>query len=448
MLPENYRELIQTLLQAVPQGEDFESFENGVQALVMGLARDLVKARLEKLAAEQRKSFREGSTRWSPVLQSSRSFMTSFGVVRVERPLFRATRNGPTRCLLTERAQIVRGFWTPRATKLVAHVCSDLSFDRAKSFIAEFGALNPSAASIRRLIAHLSGIWEANRESYEQKLREAFQIPAEATSIAVSIDGVMVNMLGSAEERKAKKAKAKGKGRPPKGPSGYKECSVGVLSYYDEKGTRLATRRFARMPEPNKATTKRWLKNELDHARRQRPDLTVVAVADGAVNNWGFLKSLQPDHEVVDYYHAVTHLHRHLHEANGASSLDTQTKFAEMKRLLLEEPQGAQQVFRELAEIQKEAKTAEKKRGKKESKFFDLHAKRMNYAELRANNLPIGSGVVEGACRHLVVDRLRRSGMRWGLDGGQAVMTLRAIQVSGDFAPAWNLLRQSLRQAA
>jgi EAL domain-containing protein (putative c-di-GMP-specific phosphodiesterase class I) len=45
--------------------------------------------------------------------------------------------------------------------------------------------------------------------------------------------------------------------------------------------------------------------------------------------------------------------------------------------------------------------------------------------------------VIEGACRHLIADRLSISGSRWGLDGAEAVLTLRAVISNGDFTEYW-----------
>ena len=50
---------------------------------------------------------------------------------------------------------------------------------------------------------------------------------------------------------------------------------------------------------------------------------------------------------------------------------------------------------------------------------------------------PIATGVIEGACRHLVADRLSIGGARWGLDGAEAVLTLRAVISNGDFEEYW-----------
>jgi hypothetical protein len=54
-----------------------------------------------------------------------------------------------------------------------------------------------------------------------------------------------------------------------------------------------------------------------------------------------------------------------------------------------------------------------------------------------AAGLPIATGVIEGACRHLVKDRMDITGARWGLDGAEAVLRLRALRSSGDFDAYW-----------
>ena len=58
---------------------------------------------------------------------------------------------------------------------------------------------------------------------------------------------------------------------------------------------------------------------------------------------------------------------------------------------------------------------------------------RFDYATALANGWPIATGIIEGACRHLVKDRMELSGARWSLDGAEAVLRLRALRSSGDF---------------
>jgi hypothetical protein len=62
---------------------------------------------------------------------------------------------------------------------------------------------------------------------------------------------------------------------------------------------------------------------------------------------------------------------------------------------------------------------------------------RMRYDEYLANGWPIASGPVEGACKHLIKDRMERSGMRWTEQMAEAIVQLRAIYLSGDFDCYW-----------
>ena len=61
----------------------------------------------------------------------------------------------------------------------------------------------------------------------------------------------------------------------------------------------------------------------------------------------------------------------------------------------------------------------------------------MHCRALKDRNLPIGSGVVEAANKSIVTKRFKGSGMRWSMEGGQAIMTFRALILSGRFDRAW-----------
>jgi hypothetical protein len=65
------------------------------------------------------------------------------------------------------------------------------------------------------------------------------------------------------------------------------------------------------------------------------------------------------------------------------------------------------------------------------------YAPYLNYDKALLNGLPIATGVIEGACRHLVNDRMNVTGARWSLDGAEAVLRLRALRSSGDFDDYW-----------
>jgi len=69
------------------------------------------------------------------------------------------------------------------------------------------------------------------------------------------------------------------------------------------------------------------------------------------------------------------------------------------------------------------------------TRFMEENQHRMKYDEYLAAGYPIATGVIEGACRHIVKDRMERTGMRWKTPGAQAVLELRTIHVNGDWDP-------------
>jgi hypothetical protein len=83
--------------------------------------------------------------------------------------------------------------------------------------------------------------------------------------------------------------------------------------------------------------------------------------------------------------------------------------------------------------------TKRKLRGQKHEKlakicgYLQNNAHRMRDDESLAAGYPIASGVIEGACRHFVKDRMERSGMRWTLDSAQAMWDVRSIYLNGDW---------------
>jgi len=62
----------------------------------------------------------------------------------------------------------------------------------------------------------------------------------------------------------------------------------------------------------------------------------------------------------------------------------------------------------------------------------------LDYPTALTNGWPIATGVIEGACRHLIKDRMDITGARWGLQGAEAILKLRAIRSNGDFPAYWD----------
>jgi hypothetical protein len=80
------------------------------------------------------------------------------------------------------------------------------------------------------------------------------------------------------------------------------------------------------------------------------------------------------------------------------------------------------------------------------SGYYRRNQPHMRYDQYLAQGWPIGTGVVEGACGHLVKDRMEKAGMRWTVAGAQAVLDLRAARLNGDWDAYWAFHRQQQHQ--
>ena len=255
-------------------------------------------------------------------------------------------------------------------------------------------------------------------------MREAtVEVPDAARAVVVSLDGVMAPMRGAGK---------------------YREAGCATVSLVDADGARLHSVRMGRMPQSHKTTLKTMVTAEVEAVLAKRPDLTVVKVADGAKDNWTFLtRALPAGVELIDFYHAVAHLKDAFDTAHGTDSPKAAAQFKKYRHRLRHEPDGVNRVIRALVYLR--SKSPGNERIAQVLGYFRGNRHRMSYAHAKAKGLPIGSGVVEAACKTLVTERLKRSGMRWGTRGGQAILTLRSLVQSQRFDHAWPLLAKSYR---
>lgn len=175
-----------------------------------------------------------------------------------------------------------------------------------------------------------------------------------------------------------------------------------------------------------------WLRHEAQQ-RDPQPAHPWVVVMDGQPTLWDELASTlagQPRVEVLDLLHAAGYLWQAVYLFH-----DPGTDRAEqlMKVCLLGLLEG--KVHTVLAWLTDEANNASlpvkaREQLAKIDAYFQRHRERVHYDRYLAAGYPIASGVIEGACRHVVNDRLERTGMNWTLPGAQAMLALRCVAIN------------------
>lgn len=405
--------------------EAFETVETGLRDAMNGLGRTLLRACIESRDEGAERIDRDGLS-WFRVAATPKRIMTTLGAVTFRRARYRSGRCGTSLVPVDESLGLIDDYLTRPAAQLGLMMMGHCTAREAAEFFAKAGAMTPSVSTLQRLTLGMHERWESIAADTRGTLYRAADIPPGAVRASVSLDGVMV-ALRAGEDGHADAC--------------WREASCGTVAFHDTAGKRLETLYFGRMPESGKVTLKAQLATMVAHIRQVRPQIRIAAVADGAADNWTFLKSLSPETEAIDFWHACEHL-RVVSDHAAAPHW-----FEKQREILRHDPRGVARVIRALRYLRDSAQ-GPRAEIERELAFFRKHRHRMRYHALKEQRIAIGSGVVEAANKVLVTQRMKRSGMRWRIAGGQAVLTFRALIKSRRFDRAWKLIVSTLPDTA
>jgi hypothetical protein len=194
-----------------------------------------------------------------------------------------------------------------------------------------------------------------------------------------------------------------------------------------------------------------WMADQVT-GRNPNGKKELVLLMDGQESLWRAAWVYLPEDlteltEILDLLHALGYLWEaaHLFHPNGSDAARAFVK-EQARRILHGEIAAAIQSLRWLG-------THHKLKGKRRDAlnricgYFHNNAHRMAYDVYLEHGFPIASGVIEGACRCVVKDRMERSGMRWVLSGARAMLDMRCVYLSGlweEFA-TFRIQRESRR---
>ena len=353
------------------------------------------------------------------------SILTRLGNIELTRATYRRGRSGKIIAPLEKALGIERGF-TPAAMDFVGQqvAATGASQSRAISVIAERTGTRIGAEKLRKATAFLADAMEVHREACQLGQLQAWIDEGEKngknTVLSISRDGVSICIA----------------------PKGYFEmAAVATLSVYSE-GKCIGTVYLAASPKENQTILTNKLTSLLTGVIRTHGDkLTrIVYVTDGGAIETSYWRKVMSRFYVdgkriridrtLDYYHASLRITA-IADCLKLSSQQRQ-EWLESTRKLLMEKGGWGRVMRSISTMKS---IHGLKRGKsvdfwKAEKYLRRYRRFMNYSVQRERFCPIGSGIVESACKQIVSERMKLSGMRWKYDGMQQIMTLRSILLS------------------
>jgi len=164
-------------------------------------------------------------------------------------------------------------------------------------------------------------------------------------------------------------------------------------------------------------------------AMRRRGGQVLIALMDGQESLWKTMKlhlnfgaRTVP---ILDILHALTYVWEAANLFKKEDSARRSFTRERLMRILQGEVGGVIQGLRSLG-TRRGLKGEKLKSLQRICGYLEKNADRMRYDEYLRRGYPIASGVIEGACRHLVKDRMERSGMRWTLEGARSMLNVRA----------------------
>ncbi len=439
------QQVIDRFLQYEPSPHGTLQLENEMHDCLRQLGRKLIGwlySRLEPEIQEMPGTIKHHDKTYRRLAEKTQrtDILTRFGKISLVRGRYRRGRSGPTIFPLEMILGIENGF-TPAAADLVGKQFAETgsSQGRTLAMIGDRMGEKIGAEKLRKLIVTLAGGLEPFRE--EAQVEKLMDLIADAKKkkqtpvLTVSRDGVALGLAPW---------------------SFFEMASVACVSVL-AGGKRLGTVYLGCTPETNQKTLSTQLTSLLTATVRRcgkaAPEIVYVTDA-GKIETAYWKNTLRKFFvdgvrikvtRVVDYYHAAERLTKIADALKFGRDKSKRGEWLEHARKLLLEPGGHGRVLRSIAKMRQlyGYKSSKADNAEKAEKYLRRYRRFMDYAGMKDRDYPIGSGVVESACKQVVSERMKLSGMRWLRDGGQRTMTLRCLLLSGVWKPVYKAWLES-----
>jgi hypothetical protein len=292
---------------------DYQKIERQVASGAAAIERASHQAVLQGLDVDQPRVRVDGKV-YRRVGRYEADYYTMAGPVRVTRTLYRerGQRNAKTVNAVSLRCGAVSEGWLPGTAQAMAHQLQQGTAREAETTARMLGRLPYSRSSFESVGQEVGRQYTALRTDVEEGLMEEYAVPGDATSVSVALDRVSVPMEEAVteEDRAAQPGASKRKVWRR-----FRMAYCATLTFHDRKGEAVHTIRYGQMPQGEVEELCGTLAADVRTALRQRPELRVILLADGAPELWTLLAgSLNaetlgvPVHQLVDFWHLLEKL--------------------------------------------------------------------------------------------------------------------------------------------
>jgi len=345
-------------------------------------------------------------------------YETPYGPVQVERYTYQTSKGGRAYVPLENDARMILNS-TPRYSQMVSGKYARLGADAICEDLLECNGRKISRNYAKKLSDFVGVVAQCHEVDWEYDLPE---LDSPVASVGIGLDGTCILMH----------------------EDGWREAMSGTIAFYDHQGERLHTIYCAATPEYGKEKFKEKFAREIERVQGNFTEALYVGLADGAKDNWTFLKQYT-QRRILDFYHAREYISK-----AGSAIFKRDKKSRDLWvndwSHRLKHKQGT--VGRLLKELEFQRANLDKKNFierdeeiRKAIVYFTNNKGRMSYTTHAKLNLPIGSGVTEAACKTVVKQRMCISGSRWKDDGASCVLALRTLKLTkGRWQQFWSYI--------
>jgi hypothetical protein len=383
-----------------------------------------------------------------------RRYLSIFGEFKLQRTVY-GSREGQKIDFvpLDSRLQLPEGPFSYVLQDWDQALCVEEAFGQAERTVRRILGLKQSVDSLERMNVHMA------KQVPDFRFERPLPPPEEEGELVItSADGKGVVMRRPADAKAAPTHRSKGE------KASRKQMAIVGAVYTVDRYVRTPEEVVAALFGEQKPDTQRpkpchkqtmaslaWTDAEGVHsgmeatyawmleeawARNRRFVKEMVHLCDGQEALWDARQEHLPRRnmiDILDFLHVTPRLWQaaHVFHAEGSAAATVFVRERALKIL-----QGkVELVIRGLHEMgTKRAVRGNKKATlNKVCNYLKNNSHRMRYDQYLAKGYPIASGVIEGACRHLVKDRMERAGMHWTIPGAQAMLEVRSIHVNGDW---------------
>ncbi|MCL2722792.1 MAG: ISKra4 family transposase [Treponema sp.] len=351
-----------------------------------------------------------GKKKYTSKGQQSKTYQCPFGEFELCRHVYQSNEGGSTYCPLDNDARILV-YSTPKFSKMVSQKYSQFGSRQVQKDLKENHGRFISHTYIQDISSAVGDVALNNPWKYSTGVYSS-----DVSTIGISLDGTCMLLR----------------------QDGWRQAMVGSVSLYDKTGERLHTTYIAQAPEYGKETFFDEFTKEIETIKKNYQGKTYIGVADGAPDNWTFLNQFV-DVQVLDFYHATEYLTK-VSKAAFKRKFEGTEWLKQSCHVLKHETDGAKTLLKEMEKMIKKKITIEKKEQIETAiTYFTNHLTQMNYSDYLSKNIPIGSGVIEAACKVIIKQRMCNSGMRWTEDGAKKILVLRCFnETDGRWKQFWD----------